>query len=332
MKKGFYSLLMMALVVLGANAQQSFYNPVVPEIVQYKVTEGVKYGEGKVKVDNKIATKDLTMDVYYPVAEAEGPRPAVLLSYGGSFHRGNPRVPYNGFGGQTTTMSQYAMAYAAEGFTVFTIDYRVAPDNPVVDTPEGYSDEDLDTGIYSAPATIAQTNMIRAQMGLEPLAVENAEVVLRATLRGACEDLRTAIRHIKKEATTYHIDPDKIAIGGFSAGGVMSINVAFGMKEEVAAVFTNSGFPVAFKMDKLVTESEKNPPIMMFMADNDLPVVTLATSPFLQILDKNNVEYHFNWVPGFGHFYPGGAVSLSDKGDKMPVIVRTIEFLKEKLQ
>ena len=141
-----------------------------------------------------------------------------------------------------------------------------------------------------------------------------------------------AIRHIKNSSDNYNIDPKKIAIGGFSAGAVNSINVAYGMKEEVAAVFANSGFPVVFKMGKLMTQSSNNPPILIFMAENDLPTVSSLLPPFVQFLDTLNVDYTFNWIPGYGHFYPSGATSLSDKGDKMSIEQRTIKFLKKNLQ
>ena len=324
-------VLLISVFTISAHAQKSYYNPEIPEIVQYKVTADVKYGEGKVKKDGKIAMKDLTMDVYYPAEESNEARPAVILSYGGSFHRGNPRIPYSAFGGQTTTMSQYAMQYAAEGFVVFTINYRVAPDNPVI-SYDGYSDDDLDLSLATTPPAMLQANTIRRQMGLEDVTTETAAEIMKTSVVAGGEDLRTAIRHIKAEKNTYKIDPNKVAIGGFSAGAVHSMNVVYGLNEEVAAVFTNSGFPSVFKVDQLIDESSSYPPLLAFMSDNDLPVVSLLMPPFMQLLDQKNVEYQFNWVPGFGHFYPGGAVSLSDNGNKMPVVERTIKFLKETMK
>lgn len=333
MKKIILSTFVLTLALaFNVSAQKSFFNPEVPDIIRYEVRPDVKYGEGKVSLDGEAAMKDLTMDVYYPKAESSEPRPAIILTYGGSFHRGNPRSSYTGFGGQTTSMSQYAMRYAAEGFVVFTINYRVAPDNPIVENYSGYTEDDIDVSIFTNPAAVAQTNVIRQQMGIDPLTDENAESVLKSSVLAAGEDLRTALLHIKDQSNVYNINPDKIALGGFSAGGVVSINVAYGMQEDVAAVFTNSGFMAGIKVANKMATSDSNPPIMMFMSDNDYPVVSLLMQPFIQVLKANDVEYHFNWVPGFGHFYPGGAVTLGDQGDKMPLVERTLEFLQEKLQ
>ncbi|WP_430814794.1 alpha/beta hydrolase [Carboxylicivirga sp. RSCT41] len=327
----YLAIVLISMFTLVVQSQNSYYNPEIPEIVQYTVTPDVKYGEGKIMSDNKIGSKDLNMDVYYPTNNNNN-RPAVILSYGGSFHRGNPRIPYAGFGGQTTTMSQYAMRLAAEGYVVFTINYRVAPDNPVLDNYEGFSEDDLDADIFKSQMAIDQTNTIRQQMGLDNLTDENAEKVLKTAVLAATEDLRKAIRHIKTEHEIYNIDPDKIALGGFSAGGVISINVAYALQEEVSAVFTNSGFPAVFKMEKLLPQSDKHPPILIFISENDYPVVKALMPPFMQELKAIGVETNFNWVSGFGHFYPSGAVSLSDTGDKMPIEQRIIQFLDNKLK
>ena len=229
-------------------------------------------------------------------------------------------------------MSQYAMRYAAEGFVCFTITYCVAPDNPIIGPYEGFSEADLDTSFFESPAAIEQANIIRSQMGLELLTPENsAEIMKRAVVAGA-EDLRTAIRHVKKSSRKYNIDPEKIALFGFSAGAVGSINVAYGMKEKVAAVVINSGYPTAFNMDKLLTTASGLPPGLFFMAQNDYPVVDQELKPFLKKLKAIGADYSLNWVPAHGHFYPSGAPSLGSEGDKMSVEQRTILFLNNKLK
>src|SRR5215471_12830186 len=41
------------------------------------------------------------------------------------------------------------------------------------------------------------------------------------------EDAKTAVRFLREQAATYRIDPDRIAIGGSSAGAITALNVAF---------------------------------------------------------------------------------------------------------
>ena len=149
--------------VNSTSAQDSYFTDTDPEVVRYRVETDVPYGHGKVMKDGAVAKRRLTMDVYYPLESAMSSRPAIVLVYGGAHHRGNPRVAYVGFGSQTTTMSQYAMRFAEEGFVAFTIRYRVAPDNPVISPYEGFTEDDLDTEFFKTPAAIDQANVIHFQ-------------------------------------------------------------------------------------------------------------------------------------------------------------------------
>ena len=322
---------LLPFVSTQANAQGSYFTDNDPDVVRYQVDTDIPYGQGKVLVDDKVDEIEMTMDVYYPLEQADLPRPAIVLVYGGAHHRGNPRVKYVGFGSQTTSMSEYAMRFAEEGIVAFTIRYRVAPDNPVVGRYDGFGEDDLETDFLLDPAAISQANIIRGQMGLEPLTSETSVPVLKTAIIAGAEDLRAAIRHIKQSKAEFGIDPDRIALMGFSAGAVTAINVAFGMQEKVAAVISNSGYPSVFNMETLATSAADVPPILMFMAQNDYAVVEMELPPFMDHLSSIGAEYYFSWVPSHGHFYPSGTTSLGSDGSRMSVEARSIEFLKDKL-
>jgi len=315
----------------SANSERSYFTDTNPEVVRYQVVTDMHYGEGKVLKDGKELVIPLTMDVYSPLDEADYPHPAIILVYGGAHHRGNPRVKYVGFGSQTTSMSEYAMRFAEEGFVAFTIRYRVAPDSPVVGPYESFTESDLDTDFFKTPEAIRQVNVIRGQMGLEPLTIDTAVSVLKNAVIAGAEDLRTAVRHIKGFNERFNIDPDRIALMGFSAGAVTAINVAFGMQEDVAAVVANSGYPSVFDMEKLVTDESNVPPLLVFMAQNDYAVVEMELPPFLRHLSDVGANYSFNWIPSHGHFYPSGTTSLGNDGSQMSLEARTIQFLKSNL-
>jgi len=324
--KNTYKLLALVIILTGywANAQAS------KDVIKYKVSSDVIYGQGKVLNDSKVEMLDLWMDVYEPAETSNDPLPAVILTHGGSFHRGNPRETYLEAGAQTTSMSNYAKRLAGEGFVCFTIKYRLAGENPVP-SYEGYSDNDLDPKTWTSPAGLQQVNLIRQRMDLQSLTPDNADNLKNAIL-AAAEDLRTAIRFVKKSSKEYKIDKNRIAVGGFSAGAVTSISVAYGLHEEVAAVFINSGFPGGFNIYNTLTSSSKNPAILLFMGQYDLPAVSITLPPFLKHLEETGVNYKFCWVPGFGHFYPGGAVGLSNDGLKISVEERIIQFLNSTLK
>ena len=329
------SILLLALtftfISSSGNSQDSYFTDNNPEVVRYQVVTDVPYGEGKVLTDDTEQTIQLTMDVYHPQEKADSPSPAIILVYGGAHHRGNPRVKYTGFGSQTTSMSEYAMRFAEEGFVAFTIRYRVAPDNPVVSPYEGFAEADLETDFFKTPEAIRQANVIRDQMGLEALTIDTAVPVLKTAVIAGAEDLRTAVKHVKSSYEMYNIDPDRIALMGFSAGAVTAINVAYGMQESVAAVIANSGYPSVFNMERLLTAESNIPPLLVFMSQNDYAVVQIELPPFLHHLTKIGAEYSFNWVPSHGHFYPSGVTSLGSDGSQMSLEARVIQFLREKL-
>ena len=318
-------------VATQANAQSSYFTDTDPEVVRYRVVTDVPFGEGKVLKDGKEDVLELTMDVYYPLEAADSPRPAIILAYGGAHHRGNPRVTYVGLGSQTTTMSQYAMRYAEEGLVAFTIRYRVAADNPIIGPYEGFTEDDLDTDFFKTPAAIDQANIIRGQMGLEPLTTDTAVPIMKAAVIAGAEDLRSAVRFVKQSSDEFNVDPERIALMGFSAGAVTAINVAYGMQEDVAAVIVNSGYPSVFNMERLVTAESDVPPALIFMAQNDYAVVDMELPPFLKHLSAVGAEYYFNWVPAHGHFYPSGTASLGSDGSKMSIEARSIQFVKKQL-
>ena len=168
-------------------------------------------------------------------------------------------------------------------------------------------------------------------MGLEPLTPDTSVPILKSAIIAGAEDLRTAIRLVKRSSEEFNIDPNRIALMGFSAGAVTAINVAFGMKEDVAAVVANSGYPSVFNMKRLVTAESDVPPVLMFMAQNDYAVVEMELPPFIDHLSSIGAEYHFSWIPSHGHFYPSGVTSLGSDGSRMSLEARVIEFLREKL-
>ncbi|WP_406645007.1 hypothetical protein QEZ52_13995 [Aliisedimentitalea scapharcae] len=102
---------------------------------------------------------------------------------------------------------------------------------------EGYQDDWIDAN--SLLPLLPQANHIRQTMNLPPIDFDIPEQ-RKAIVDGviaAAEDLRLAVLHIRDFAARYEIDPERIVLGGFSAGAVTSWNVAHGMGVPVSGVF-----------------------------------------------------------------------------------------------
>ncbi|PHX03641.1 alpha/beta hydrolase [Vibrio splendidus] len=294
----------------------------------FKMSEKVVYGQGQVTVDEKVISRDLWMNVFEPASKSEAAKTAIVMTFGGAFHRGAPDHSYNIDGAQDTSMNDYCQKFVKQDYVCFAIDYRVATEKPLP-TGRGYKSEDLDLG--SINATAQQINIIRPHLGLSPIDFDNPEekVLIDNAVLSAAEDLRDAVDHIKDNAKHYGVNPDKIILGGQSAGAISSLNVAHGMNISVAGTFLLSGGPSGFDIAKQISKTNKPSPILLFQGQYDLPALFEINPTLLKHYDKEGVKYTFSWVPGFGHFYPAEAISLSGDGIRMSIEQRIMNFVKE---
>ena len=134
------------------------------------------------------AATELHLDVYSPADDPLTARPAIVWVHGGGFKAGNRNA---------TTAA--ATAWAQRGYVTISIDYR------------------LDTG--SRCQEVQDKRFTGVEMGTE------RDRFLAAIL-AAQHDTQAAIRWVRANATDLGVDPDRIAIGGFSAGAVTAVNVA----------------------------------------------------------------------------------------------------------
>ncbi|UAB73493.1 alpha/beta hydrolase fold domain-containing protein [Vibrio sp. SCSIO 43132] len=297
----------------------------------YKVIEGVIYGQGDVTLNGEVQPRDLWMDVYLPENVQAEPTEAIFMTFGGAYHRGHPHNPYLMEGAQTTSMKEYCETFVKRGHACFTIDYRVAPEQPVP-TREGYSEDMLN--MDAVPNMQGQVNIVRSLMELPALDFnKQADVeILENTVLSAAEDLRSAVRFVKDNASEYNIDPDKIVLGGFSAGAITSLNVGHGMQEPVAGVMMLGTAEIGFDIKKTVKDGEEVSPILMFQGQYDLPATFIGTPDLLEHYNNVGVDYSYSWIPGASHFYPAGSVALSGDGLRKPIEQRMVEFIERVTQ
>lgn len=161
------------------------------------------------------------------------------------------------------TVVSLADAYAQRGYVTVSIDYRMVADDPP--TP-----------------------------GVTP--------VDRAT-NAAIDDAANAVRWMRANAVSYGIDPDRIAIGGHSAGAIVSLGVAYaehGAMAEVQAVMSLSG--AMYGQESLIDAGEA--PLIMIHGTDDL-IVPYALGLAVQaaaLLAPIQIEFHT--LSGVDHDVP----------------------------
>jgi hypothetical protein len=95
---------------MKAQSPQSELPRYLGKIYDVEVTEDVTYGIGG--VDYVVGRgpgryRDLKLDVYRPVGEGSEPRPALILAFGGAFHRGSKGVEVFEGENPSTAMAEY---------------------------------------------------------------------------------------------------------------------------------------------------------------------------------------------------------------------------------
>lgn len=295
------------------------------------ITRDVVYGEGLVDQAAGVHTRDLLMDVYEPVAASVDvvERPAIILAFGGSFHRGDKgEGRYEEDGAQNSSMADYCRMFAHEGYVCFSIEYRLSQEDPTLAKPIVAS-KLMPSALAVTPTTTARIDFAREKMGLPKLDSGGRDQLWRAIL-AASEDMATAVEYVRTHSEKYKVAPDRLAIGGFSAGAITAINVAYGANAPVKAVVSLSGSSWGYNLAATATSGQ--PPILMLVGQNDLAGIRGGSAGISQLFDQKGIDYETAWVAGFGHFYPMGAVTLAPDLSKSPVSERIIDFLDDRMK
>lgn len=158
--------------------------------------------------------------------------------------------------------------FAARGYVAISIQYRIAKDNPP------------------------------AQTGPAPSPEKNEQFRL---MNAAFEDTCNAVRWVRTNADKYDIDPNRIGIGGVSAGAFNALHAAFcderitGPDAEVAAVISLMGAIGANHID------ESDPPVFIAHGTSDNLVPYMMVKNMVEKLEKVKANYSFYPVDGVAH-------------------------------
>ena len=283
------------------------------------VETDVKYAVGGVGLHSPggLRYRDIKLDVYSPVGAAGAPRPALILAFGGAFHRGSKETDEFGDAeGMSTPMAEYARLFAARGYVCFCIDYRL-------------TQEDCDGGVTPVldpdePMNKDRVNVVRGMLGLPPATDEE----LARGIEAATDDITNAVHFVRSRSRFYNVDIHRIALGGFSAGGVISLASAFGERTPVKAVVAFSGRIAAGLMRDGVTGAADEPAVLMFVGDRDLPVIAEGAAPTEAHFRRVGLRHKIVHLTNATHFYP----KTTRTPDGSDVETTVVEFLHDALK
>jgi dienelactone hydrolase len=303
----------------------------LPREYDVQLSRNVVYGRAPIDASKaQPRQRDLLIDVYRPVADGKplANRPAVIMAFGGAFHRGDKgEERFTEDGAQDSSMADYCRRFARDGYACFSIDYRLTPEDPGLAKPV---DEKklVPKSVNLSPAATARIEIVRQRMGLPPLDDQARDQYWRGIL-AAAEDMAMATEFVRSNRVKFGVDADRIALGGFSAGAITALNTAYGIGVPVKAVFALSGAVGGYNPSQTVQPGM--PPALFFIGQNDLEGIQAGTRFAVKALTDKGIATETAWVPGFGHFYPMGAVSLGSNVSRTPVETRILAFLEAKL-
>lgn len=261
-----------------------------------RVTRDVVYAEAGVDFVPGVGARryrPLKLDIYAPEKTSDRPRPALVLAFGGAFHRGSKETDeFGDQDGMSTPVAEYCRLFAERGYVCFCIDYRLTQEKP-------------DPGVTpvlapSEPMNKDRVNFVRGLLGLPPATDEE----LANGIEGATDDMVKAVTFVRSRSRTYGVDISRIAIGGFSAGAIISLSAAFIERVPVAAVVSLSGRISQAGREIGMTGAPDEPAVLMFVGERDLPVISEEADNTEAHLTRVGLRHELIRLAGATHFYP----------------------------
>jgi len=254
----------------------------------------------------------LRLDAYLPATTDGRPLPALIMAFGGAFHRGSKENDAFSDGtGTSTSVAEYCRHFAELGMAAFSVEYRLAQTDPEPGTP-----------LLTEPDRVpmSRVNPVRAELGLPPISPRAMAGIMEA----AFDDVANAVRFIKKRSSDFRIDPERIVLGGFSAGGRCAMYVAYGKRIGVKGVISISGPLVPVDAAEFLRQPGDLPPLLMISGERDLDYVC-SFMPNLNRQFRDAMRpVEWTQVIGASHFYSAEA-KVSDGRSVMAVMRESLQ-------
>jgi acetyl esterase/lipase len=259
-------------------------------------TFNVVYGTGP--TNDGGATMDLTLDVYRPTMIATpvpSSTPAIVLVHGGGF-----------VGGDKLDMAPLAQAYASLGYVVASINYRMYFDLPPNSSP-GPADN-------FTPPPAGYDTFPDLQLG------GNA-------INAAVDDASLAMNWMRDHAADYGVNPDRIGIGGASAGAITSLLVGYNNPGNLPPTVVLSFMGSMYGTEGAIQAGA--PPALMYHGDVDSQVPYSGAVAVAARMTDVGVYHEFYVAPGVGHTLNEAIFNMDFGGGTL--LQRNIDFLADYL-
>lgn len=252
---------------------------------------------------------ELELDLYRPPDTDTASRPAIILMHGGGFVGGGRDLQEN---------EQLGRALASHGYVVASIDYRLWPGRPEI------SDWARDLADRVSALGLPFVEAMEADHGPEWTTAVGA----------AAEDALRALDWMRNRGIDFGIDPDRIALGGMSAGAVAAIEVAYRLNRfgvdvpDLSAVVSIRGSWLFAPRTERRPVSGGGPPLFVVHGTADSRVPFEEAVRTYDAVRGVGVPAEFHPIAGSGHGLGGASMLETRLDDGSLLIDRLDRFLR----
>jgi acetyl esterase/lipase len=285
-----------------------------------RVTRGMPYGHAIVDSTSNPRERELLLDVYEPATRASEPAPALVMAFGGAFHRGTREDDAFEVNGRTSTaIAEYCAEFARRGYVCFSIDYRLVQEDP----DPGH------TPAMGNPEAVPRSRVdeVRKLLGLPPA----SNLTLWAGMEGAIDDGAMALHWVHDNADHFGIDPARIAAGGWSAGARVMMHAAYAERAPAAAVVCLSGYMDPLDMQRYITGAPHEPAAFVSWGTADLDYVLAQGPRFRDHFRAVGLKHVWYELQGVTHFHPRTTPVARSDGKGATLEEAMAEFLQDAL-
>lgn len=284
-----------------------------------RITRDIPYATGHVGdgTPDGPHARNLLLDVYEPAARtASGPRPALVLAFGGAFHRGSkendvfPDTP-----GTNTATSEYCRIFAERGYVTASVDYRLTQERPPPSARPWMTDRNN--------VSRSRMDVVRDKLGLPP--ADTLELI--NGVEAAYNDVADAFTWLRSNAADFNIDPDRMALGGYSAGATAALYARFAGDVQARAIACLSGRMEAGDIANYLSKPTDTP-ILQIIAEDDLEYVVTLGKVMAGHCTSTGQPLEQWHIPGANHFYLKTAQATGPHGDQKAVADVVADFLE----
>jgi len=268
--------------------------PSAAALTAVRVDRDIVYGQASIGHGTPQAgMRPLCLDAYLPSSEAPpGGRPALVLSHGGAYHRGaKDQDEFEQGGSRNTPVHEYCERFAARGYACFSVGYRLTQELP---PPQPQPIKRNRQTVHRG-----RIDFVRELLGLPPATHEE----LLNGAEAAFADVTAAFAFLHTHAARWGIDPGRMAIGGFSAGGFASAYAVFALGMPAAALVALSAGMDEDDALHYVNQTHRGPPVLVFAGEHDLPSIPERSGALASSAAAAGLPMRRYLVPGKPHFY-----------------------------